>query len=80
MRNEKHLLHIPNADHPLSFLPANESKGVEIFAASLTAFYDAVVNDRPRPLSVCPYVHTRVCQSLTSNVPGSPISPNTPVL
>ena len=49
VRNEKHLLHIPNADHPLSFLPANESKGVQIFAASLTAFYDAVVNNRPRP-------------------------------
>ena len=49
MPGEKHLLHIPNADHPLSFLPANESTGVEVFSASLLAFYSAVVQERPRP-------------------------------
>jgi hypothetical protein len=43
------LLHIPNADHPLSFLPANESKGVATFAGSLLAFFRAVATNKPRP-------------------------------
>ncbi len=37
---EKYLRYVPNADHSL--------KGSDAFE-SLTAFYDAVVNDRPRP-------------------------------
>jgi PhoPQ-activated pathogenicity-related protein len=49
VHNEKHLLHIPNADHPLSFLPANASTGVKVFTESLLSFYGAVVHERPRP-------------------------------
>ena len=48
-KNEKHLLHIPNADHPLNFIPPSAAKGVQVFGTALLPFYSAVVHDVPRP-------------------------------
>lgn len=45
---EKHLLHIPDADHPLCFWPL-PGNGSATFEAAAAAFYAAVVADRPRP-------------------------------
>ena len=48
-KNEKHLLHIPNADHPLNFIPPSAAKGVQVFGTALLPFYSAVVQGVPRP-------------------------------
>jgi PhoPQ-activated pathogenicity-related protein len=49
MPGEKHLLHVPNADHPLRFWPPGSGVGAAVANASISAFYGAVVRGEPRP-------------------------------
>ena len=36
MTGAKHLLHIPNADHPLEFFPPGSGNGTKVFAVSVS--------------------------------------------
>lgn len=46
LAGEKHLLHLPNADHGFNFLPTTDAP--KVFEAALVAFFAKVVSGAPR--------------------------------
>jgi hypothetical protein len=47
---EKHLLHVPNADHGFTWIPGSDDPGLTVMWGALASFYAQVVEGAARPV------------------------------